>query len=147
MSRHRSHQRQSRPSSDQIEGLRLKPCCGRRMAGFTGHAELPPGWVYPRRRLILKFAACALTNISSNKATKKANSTNAKEAFVLPRGRNWIINDRLTLEYGVRFDRDTIAKENNLAPRLACAFNPISEGRTVVRGEALGVENSQRLLS
>jgi outer membrane receptor for ferrienterochelin and colicin len=59
----------------------------------------------------------------------------------------WTINNRLTLEYGVRLDRDTIAKENNLAPRLAFAFSPICDGRTVVRGEALGVENSQRFLS
>jgi hypothetical protein len=46
----------------------------------------------------------------------------------------WTINDRLTLEYGVRLDRDTIAHENNLAPRLAFAFSPISDGRTVLRG-------------
>lgn len=44
------------------------------------------------------------------------------------------MNDRLTLEYGVRLDRDTITHENNLAPRLAFAFNPIRDGRTVVRG-------------
>lgn len=46
----------------------------------------------------------------------------------------WTINDRLTVEYGVRLDRDTIARENNLAPRLAFAFSPIRDGRTVVRG-------------
>ncbi|HJX92137.1 MAG TPA: TonB-dependent receptor [Pyrinomonadaceae bacterium] len=46
----------------------------------------------------------------------------------------WTINDRLTVEYGVRLDRDTIAYENNLAPRLAFAFTPIRDGRTVVRG-------------
>jgi hypothetical protein len=46
----------------------------------------------------------------------------------------WTINDRLTLEYGVRLDRDTIAHENNFAPRVAFAFNPIRDGRTVVRG-------------
>jgi hypothetical protein len=46
----------------------------------------------------------------------------------------WTMNDRLTLEYGVRLDRDTIARENNLAPRLAFAFSPIRDGRTVVRG-------------
>ena len=46
----------------------------------------------------------------------------------------WTINDRLTIEYGVRLDRDTIARENNLAPRLAFAFSPIRDGRTVVRG-------------
>jgi Carboxypeptidase regulatory-like domain/TonB-dependent Receptor Plug Domain len=46
----------------------------------------------------------------------------------------WTINDRLTLEYGVRLDRDTIAHENNFAPRLAFAYNPIRDGRTVIRG-------------
>jgi outer membrane receptor for ferrienterochelin and colicin len=46
----------------------------------------------------------------------------------------WTINDRLTVEYGIRFDRDTIARENNFAPRLAFAFSPIHDGRTVVRG-------------
>jgi len=46
----------------------------------------------------------------------------------------WTINDRLSLEYGVRLDRDTIARENNLAPRLAFAFSPIRDGRTVIRG-------------
>jgi hypothetical protein len=46
----------------------------------------------------------------------------------------WAINDRLTVEYGVRLDRDTIAHENNLAPRLAFAFSPLHDGKTVVRG-------------
>lgn len=46
----------------------------------------------------------------------------------------WTINDRLTLEYGVRFDRDTIAHENDFAPRLGFAFSPVRDGRTVVRG-------------
>jgi TonB dependent receptor/Carboxypeptidase regulatory-like domain/TonB-dependent Receptor Plug Domain len=46
----------------------------------------------------------------------------------------WTINDRLTLEYGVRMDRDNIASTNNLAPRLSFAFAPIRDGRTVIRG-------------
>jgi outer membrane receptor for ferrienterochelin and colicin len=46
----------------------------------------------------------------------------------------WTVNDRLTLEYGVRLDRDSVAHENNLAPRLAFAFSPIRDGRTVIRG-------------
>jgi Carboxypeptidase regulatory-like domain/TonB-dependent Receptor Plug Domain len=46
----------------------------------------------------------------------------------------WTVNDCLTLEYGVRLDRDTIAHENNLAPRLAFAFSPVRDGRTVIRG-------------
>jgi len=46
----------------------------------------------------------------------------------------WTINDRLTLEYGVRMDRDNIASTNNVAPRLSFAFAPIRDGRTVIRG-------------
>ena len=46
----------------------------------------------------------------------------------------WSINRRLTIDYGVRFDRDNITSENNLAPRLSFAFIPLLDGRTVVRG-------------
>ena len=46
----------------------------------------------------------------------------------------WTVNERLTLEYGVRFDRDNIASTNNIAPRLSFAFAPIRDGRTVIRG-------------
>ena len=41
---------------------------------------------------------------------------------------------RLTLEYGIRYDRDNLASENNFAPRFAFAFLPVLDGRTVVRG-------------
>jgi len=46
----------------------------------------------------------------------------------------WTVNERLTLEYGVRLDRDNIASTNNVAPRLSFAFAPIRDGRTVIRG-------------
>lgn len=46
----------------------------------------------------------------------------------------WTANDRITLEYGVRYDRNGITDENNFAPRLGVAFAPIRDGRTVVRG-------------
>jgi hypothetical protein len=46
----------------------------------------------------------------------------------------WTINERLMLEYGVRLDRDNIASTNNIAPRLAFAFAPFRDGRTVIRG-------------
>jgi outer membrane receptor protein involved in Fe transport len=47
---------------------------------------------------------------------------------------NWTISRRLTLDAGLRYDRDDIAHENNFAPRLAFAFLPVLAGRTVVRG-------------
>jgi hypothetical protein len=46
----------------------------------------------------------------------------------------WTLNRRLTLEYGVRFDRDNVASENNISPRIGFAFLPLVDGRTVVRG-------------
>lgn len=46
----------------------------------------------------------------------------------------WSVSRRLTVEYGVRFDRNNIASENNLAPRLGFAFLPVLDGRTVIRG-------------
>lgn len=46
----------------------------------------------------------------------------------------WGLTKRLTLEYGVRYDRDDVARENDLAPRLGVAFAPFADGRTVIRG-------------
>lgn len=46
----------------------------------------------------------------------------------------WTVNRRLTLEYGLRYDRDNVADENNFAPRIAFAFLPLLDGRTVIRG-------------
>ncbi|MCM3905506.1 MAG: TonB-dependent receptor, partial [Pyrinomonadaceae bacterium] len=46
----------------------------------------------------------------------------------------WSVNRHLTLEYGVRYDRNNVTSENNFAPRLSFAFLPLPDGRTVVRG-------------
>jgi hypothetical protein len=46
----------------------------------------------------------------------------------------WSVNRRLTLEYGVRYDRDSVASENDFAPRVSFALLPLLDGRTVVRG-------------
>jgi hypothetical protein len=46
----------------------------------------------------------------------------------------WTLNRRLTVEYGVRYDRDNVAGENNISPRIGFAFLPLADGRTVIRG-------------
>jgi hypothetical protein len=46
----------------------------------------------------------------------------------------WTVSRRLTIEYGVRYDRDNIASENNISPRISFAFSPLLDGRTVLRG-------------
>ena len=57
-----------------------------------------------------------------------------KGAFLAYFQDKWSVNRRLTLDYGVRYDRDNIASENNLSPRIGFAFMPRLDGRTVIRG-------------
>ena len=46
----------------------------------------------------------------------------------------WIFNRHLTLDFGVRFDRDRIGGENNFAPRLGFVVSPFEDARTILRG-------------
>ena len=46
----------------------------------------------------------------------------------------WSPVSRLTLDLGLRYDRDGISDQNNFAPRLGFAFLPTTSQRTVVRG-------------
>lgn len=46
----------------------------------------------------------------------------------------WKLGRRLTIDAGLRFDRDGIVRENNFAPRIAFVFLPAKDARTVVRG-------------
>jgi outer membrane receptor for ferrienterochelin and colicin len=58
-------------------------------------------------------------------------NTTGFEAFFQDK---WSVSHLLTLEYGVRMDRDNIASTNNVAPRVSFAFAPGGDGRTVIRG-------------
>lgn len=46
----------------------------------------------------------------------------------------WTINRRVTLDLGLRFDRDEIGRNNNFAPRFGFVFLPTTSDRTIVRG-------------
>ncbi len=46
----------------------------------------------------------------------------------------WKVSPRLTVDAGLRFDRDGVVRENNLAPRVAFVFLPAKDAGTVVRG-------------
>jgi Carboxypeptidase regulatory-like domain/TonB dependent receptor len=45
----------------------------------------------------------------------------------------WVIKKSLTIDAGLRLDRDTIAQSGNLSPRLAVMYLPFKGDRTVVR--------------
>lgn len=46
----------------------------------------------------------------------------------------WTLSQRVTLDYGLRYDRDGIGKESNFAPRLGFVISPFAGARTIVRG-------------
>ena len=46
----------------------------------------------------------------------------------------WIVNKRVVLDLGLRYDRDQLGEENNFAPRLGVVIAPTDSGRTIVRG-------------
>lgn len=46
----------------------------------------------------------------------------------------WILNSRLVLDLGLRYDRDQLGEENNLAPRIGFVLAPTRSDRTIVRG-------------
>lgn len=46
----------------------------------------------------------------------------------------WTINPRLTVDLGIRFDRDNLGESLNPAPRLGFVFLPFSDDKTVIRG-------------
>ncbi len=42
----------------------------------------------------------------------------------------------MTIDAGLRFDRDGIARRSNFAPRLSFLYLPLKNGRTIIRGGA-----------
>jgi Carboxypeptidase regulatory-like domain len=46
----------------------------------------------------------------------------------------WIVNTQLVFDLGLRYDRDGIGKNNNLAPRVGFVFAPTHSDRTLIRG-------------
>jgi hypothetical protein len=56
---------------------------------------------------------------------------NEYSAFVQDK---WIANSRVVFDLGLRYDRDGIGRNNNVAPRLGFVVTPTDSDRTVVRG-------------
>src|SRR5204863_5459198 len=46
----------------------------------------------------------------------------------------WLVNTHLVFDLGLRFDRNGLGQNNNLAPRLGFVLTPTDSDRTVVRG-------------
>src|SRR6185436_7617295 len=46
----------------------------------------------------------------------------------------WVINEKLTVDGGLRFDRDQLARQNNISPRLSFLYQPLKNHAAVIRG-------------
>lgn len=46
----------------------------------------------------------------------------------------WVINQKLTVDAGVRLDRDGLARQNAIAPRLSFLYVPLRSHATIIRG-------------
>ena len=46
----------------------------------------------------------------------------------------WALNKKLTIDAGLRFDRDGLARQNAIAPRLSFSYLPLRNTATVIRG-------------
>ena len=46
----------------------------------------------------------------------------------------WVINKKLTVDAGLRFDRDRLARQNTISPRLSFLYLPLKNHATVIRG-------------
>jgi hypothetical protein len=60
-----------------------------------------------------------------------ARTINEFDSFLQDR---WVVNKRLTLDGGLRFDHDGVTERNNLAPRFSVLYLPFKNGRTIIRG-------------
>jgi hypothetical protein len=49
---------------------------------------------------------------------------------------HWQINQSLTLDGGVRFDRNSISHQNEFSPRVSMLYRPFSNDRTIIRAGA-----------
>lgn len=81
--------------------------------------------------LIRRNLGTLAQRIDFTKATAVAHSLNEFAAFMQDR---WVVNKKLTIDAGLRFDRDGIARQSNVAPRLALMFLPFKNDRTIIRG-------------
>jgi hypothetical protein len=73
------------------------------------------------RHQLIEFAGAGVLGLAQNEYS----------AFVQDK---WIVNSRVAFDLGLRYDRDRIGRNNNLAPRLGFVVTPTDSDRTVVRG-------------
>ena len=70
---------------------------------------------------------------ASSSADLRSRRFNGTEFAVFAQDR-WRLNDRVSLEFGMRLDRDAVVERINWSPRAGMAFSALAEGRGIIRG-------------
>lgn len=76
-------------------------------------------------------------------AERSARSLDEYSAFVQDK---WVVDQKLTIDVGLRFDHDGLAQQNNFAPRLAFLYRPLRNPTVIVRG-GIGIFSDRAPLS
>ncbi len=63
-----------------------------------------------------------------------ANVTSSLGEFTAFAQDRWVVNKKLTVDAGLRFDRDWLARQNAISPRLSFLYLPLKNHATVIRG-------------
>jgi hypothetical protein len=66
--------------------------------------------------------------------TAPANVFGSLSEFTLFAQDRWVLNKRLTVDMGLRIDRDGLARHNAIAPRLSFLYLPFKNHPTILRG-------------
>jgi hypothetical protein len=88
--------------------------------------------IFQRRSILIRRRDQTLSQrIDFTGDGRVARAVNEFASFIEDR---WVVNKRLTIDGGFRFDRDGIAERNNFAPRLSLLYLPFKNSRTIIRG-------------
>ena len=121
---------------------------------FYGEHSIKTGFEYNRNRVggNFRFSPISIRRLNGrlaekidfvNPTSRVALGYNEFSVFLQDR---LVVNPKLTLEYGIRFDRDSIARRNNVAPRFSFLFAPLKNQRTILRG-GIGIFYDKTLAS
>jgi len=108
---------------------------------ILGNHSLKAGFGFDRTNIssIFRFNTVFLRRLNSTLAQRVDFSAPPENRFSYTEvglfiQDRWTLNDKLTFDLGLRFDRDGINGANNLAPRLSFLWTPKKDHKTVIRG-------------